>query len=510
MDRPPHQSIRVPITGRYAAYAGLAVFALGIALYARTVHYAFLNWDDPSYVVNNPWIRTLSFENLRAIFTRPVQGGILPVHLLSYALDYGLWGLDPYGYHLHSVLLNAANGVLAFCVIAQLTARREVALVSAVLFTVHPSHVEAVAWVSARKDLTATAFLLLAIGAYLRARRDAVWHWPSYVASIALFGLGLLAKVTISVYPLFLLLVDAVLDARLPPERRHRAAFHLATKLPFLALAAVWVSVNAHTQILDPGRDTPLVYALVKGLAAWRYGWLLTGVKHGQPLYDLPPVSLQPAMIALSLAPLAVPPLLVLWAVVRRHPEFALALGWLVAGLIPPIAFPVISFIADRYLYAPSLGFCWLLALGIAWLAGLLKLPAARHAALVVLCVPPVLWFAPRAWHYTPVWRDSLSMWSYAAQYSRYKLAAIGLVTTLREEGRLDEALRVTDTALDEAQGSLATAQLRSELHAARAEVLWKLERRAEAIAEWERAVGSDPANSAARDKLSRARMGKL
>jgi tetratricopeptide (TPR) repeat protein len=230
-------------------------------------------------------------------------------------------------------------------------------------------------------------------------------------------------------------------------------------------------------------------------------------VKHGQPLYDLPPVSLQPAMIALSLAPLAVPPLLVLWAVVRRHPEFALALGLARAGLIPPIAFPVISFIADRYLYAPSLGFCWL--------------PRARHrmagwspeAALQrgtrrsssCACRPCFCLHRARALT-RPVWRDSLSMWSYAAQYSRYKLAAIGLVTTLREEGRLDEALRVTDTALDEAQGSLATAQLRSELHAARAEVLWKLERRAEAIAEWERAVGSDPANSAARDSaLSRA-----
>ncbi|MGH7336696.1 MAG: hypothetical protein ACREI7_03885, partial [Myxococcota bacterium] len=351
----------------FAVGAGLALFAVAVALYARTLHYEFLNWDDPYYVIDNSWIRGLSLEHLRAMFTLPMEGlaGILPAQMLSYAFDYALWELDPFGYHLHSVLLNAVNGVLGFWVIARLTSRWDVALIAAALFTVHPSHVEAVAWISSRKDLLFTAFLLLSTAAYVRARRDVTLYWPAYAASIALFGLGLLSKATISAYVLFFLLLDVVLDARLPAERRRTTAFHLATKLPYLAVAAVWVYVNTVTQVIDPLSAEPLSYLLVKGDAAWRYGGLLLGVLRSQPIYDAPPISSDPLAAALKLAPLFVVPLLIPLALRRGYTSIALALGWIVAGLLPPIAFPLISFIAERYLYAPSLGFCWLLGLGI-------------------------------------------------------------------------------------------------------------------------------------------------
>ena len=489
----------MPITGRYAAstWAALAgLFALGAAFYARTLGYEFVNWDDPYYVQNNPWIRGLSLEHLRAIFSESLLGGILPVHLLSYTFDHALWGLDPFGFHLHSVLLNAANGALAFWVIERITRRRDVALAAAVLFTLHPSHVEATAWISARKDLLATFFLLLSTTAYLRARRDPGLDRRAYAASLLLFALGMLAKTTIAAFPLFFLLLDAALDARRPALHRRTFAFHLASKLPYLVIAVVWAYVNARAQVVDPFTERPLVYLLLKGQAAWRYAWLLLGLIAGRPIYDLPPISLRPLLVAMTLAPLLAAPLAIALAWWRGHWNAALALGWLVAGMIPPLAFPSIAFMADRYLYTPSLGFCWLLALGIAHVAGRLKVPA-RRAALALLCALPALWFAAPAWRYTPVWRDSLSMWSYAAQTSRFGQGAIGLVTTLQEAGRLDEALRAADRALPEMEDSLATPELASRLNAARADVLWKLGRRTEAIADWERATAARPAQSA-------------
>ncbi len=533
--------MRSPLAQRraFAAWAGLALLGLATALYARTLHYAFVNWDDPDYVLDNPWIRALSLDHLEAIFTRGVLGGILPVHLLSYGFDHAVWGLDPFGYHLHSVLLNAINGVLAFWVIAQLTSRRDVALVAAALFAVHPSHVESVAWISARKELLFTAFLLLATVAYARARRDPVLHRPAYAASIALFGLGLLSKTTISAYPLFFLLLDGVLDAQLPAERRRAFAFHLATKLPYLALAIAWIWVNMQTQVTasDPLSAQPFTYALVKGQAGWRYVWLLLGLLPGQPIYDPPPVSQQPLVAALTLAPLFAAPLLIALALRRGHTNAALALGWLVAGLLPPIAFPVITFMADRYLYAPSLGLCWLLALGIARIADGMRSPAWRSGALAAFTAVPALWFAQHAWAYTPTWRNSLTLWTYAAERSRDGRAAIGLASSLRDEGRLDEAARVLeqtevpgprgylnllsiyakqgrldaalragDQALAELDESAATRKLASQVHAARGAVLWELERPGEAIDAWQRAFAADPENAPAREMLDRAR----
>jgi hypothetical protein len=377
------------------------------------------------------------------------------------------------------------------------------------LFTLHPAHVEATAWVSARKDLLSTLFLLLSTAAYVRARRGAGWGRRAYAASVALFALGMLAKTTIAAFPVFFLLLDATLDGDRPIEHRRSFAFHLASKLPYLAIAAGWVYVNARVQVVDPLSAQPLVYLLTKGQAAWRYAWLLFAVIPSRPIYDLPPISFQPLLLGMTLAPLLALPLAIGLAWWRGQPNVALALGWLVAGLTPPLAFPSIAFIADRYLYAPSLGFCWLIALGVTRVADLSKRPAARGAALAILCALPALWFAAHAWRYMPVWRDSLSMWSYAAQHSRFKQGTLGLVNTLQEEGRLDDALRVTDLALPELEHSLATPDLLSRLHAARAEVLWKLAHREEAIAEWQRAVEIDPENFDARAKLVSARLGR-
>lgn len=500
----------VPKDRTFAVGAGLALFGLAIAFYARTLHYEFVNWDDPYYVIDNSVIRGLSLEHLREIFTRSMEGlaGILPVQMLSYAFDYALWELDPFGYHLHSVLLNAVNGVLGFWVIARLTGRRDVALIAAVLFTVHPSHVEAVAWISSRKDLLFTAFLLLATAAYLRARRDSVLHRPAYAASIALFGLGLLSKATISAYVLFFLLLDIALDARLPAERRRTFAFHLATKLPYVAMAAICVYVNTVTQVIDPLSAQPLSYLLVKGDAAWRYGGLLLGVLPSQPIYDVPPIRFHPLVAVLKVAPLIVGPLSILLALRRGHTNIALALGWIAAGLLPPIAFPVISFLAERYLYAPSLGLSWLLALGMARIGDLIASPARRSAALTALTAVPTLWFAQHTWLYTPTWQNSETMWRYARQHSRHGIAAVGLVTTLRWSGRLDEALQIADQELAAIEDSPATSQLASKLHAARGAVLWDLRRPGDAVAAWQRALAIDPENAIARGMLDQAHGG--
>jgi hypothetical protein len=517
----------------------VVLFAVGAALYARTLGYSFVNWDDPTYVIENEWIRLASLEHLRAIFSRELLGGILPVHLLSYALDHALWGLDPTGYHLQSLVLNALNGCLAFWLVSQLARRRDVGFAAALLFAVHSTHVEAVAWVSARKELLFTLFLLLSALAYLRARRGAVFDRKAYAASLVLFALGVFSKTAIAAYPLFFLLVDWIEDGRLPAERRRALSFHVATKLPYLALAAVGVGINLLTQVTaaDPLSAHALTYTLVKGQAGWRYLWLLLGIIPSQPIYDPPPVSLQPIVAALTVAPLVLPLLLFALALWRRYDQMALALGWLIAGLVPPLAFPVITFMADRYLYAPSLGFTWLLAAGIAALADTMRSRAWRTAVLATFTAGLAWWFAERVWVYTPVWRDGESLWTYAVRFSRDGRASVSLAAALREQGRLHEAaqvleqtevpgprgylnllgiyseqgrfeaaLRAGDRALEAVERGRADPVLSAQIHAARGFVLWRLERAPEAIGAWEQALALDPANAQARELLDRAR----
>lgn len=533
MDRPPESNAPAANAGRWRAAAASALVAVSLCLYARTLDYEFVDWDDIPLVLENPQIRAVSLENLRAIWTGP-----LPLQASSFLIDYAIWELEPFGYHLHSVLLNAAISALALWILLQLTSPA-IALLAVLLFTVHPSHVEATAWVSARKELTFTAFLLLSTGAYLRARREAAFSVPAYAASVGLFTLGVAAKMTIVAFPLFFLLVDRILDARLEPERRRSLAFHAVTKLPYLVFAAPLVWINLRVQ---PTSDWAMAgdlasYVLAKGHAAWRYGWVLLGLLPGQPMYDPPPIRLQPVWAAATLAPLVIPPAAWLWGVRRGQTNAALALAWGMLGLLAPLVFPLTTFMADRYLYASSLGFCWLLATGIVNLSNLAVRPRAWNVAVAALLIAPLLlWFAALTWNYTPVWRNSEALWTYAAAHSRDGRAATALSRALIQQRRFEEAERVltgsetlgangylhlaivyleqnrVEDALRASDQAIALGRIRPPSPRDAAKLMWihgvalaKLDRDEEAMRAWEAALRFDPDNAEARASLDQA-----
>ncbi len=430
--------------------AALALVVLGLCLYARTLDYEFLDWDDTAQVVENPWIRSLSLEHLAAIFSRPVVDSYFPLQSISFMLDYALWGLDPRGYHLQSVLWNALNGALAFWVLAQLTRLPALAFLAALFWSVHHSHVESVAWVSARKEVLATALLLLSLGSYLRARCEAALDRRFYAASIALFGLGAAAKLTIAPYALFFVFADWTLDARLAPEQRRPLLHHLVNKVPYAAVALPFVLMNLWVQpVADAARASGgFDYLLVRGQAAWRYLLLLVGALPGQPLYDPPPISRDPWLAAATLLPLVASPAAFAFALRRGYPNAALALAWLIIGMIAPLAFPLTTFMADRYLYSPSLGFCWLLAAGVASMAFVPGRSRAWNASVaLLLTVPPLVWFAERTWSYTPVWQNSETFWTRAVATSRDGRAVTALSAALIRQARLEEAEKVLTEA---------------------------------------------------------------
>jgi tetratricopeptide (TPR) repeat protein len=531
------RALPVPVWARQAS-AAATLFALSLALYARTLGYEFLNWDDTAYVLDNPFIRELSLRNLFAVFTRPVLESFFPLQATSYMLDYQLWELDPFGYHLTSLLLYACVPALAFLALRMLSRRPAIAFVAALLFAVHHTHVSSVAWVSGRKELLFAVFLLLSLCVYLRARRDAAFHWPLYALSVLCFGLGAAGKASIGTYPAFFLLADWVLDRRLTPERRRGPAFHLATKLPYVLAALPFVWMNSVVQATSTAAwaADPLSYALVQGQAAWRYLWLLLGLLPGQPIYDLPPISYQPVLLVATLLPFVVPPAVFLFALRRGYADVAQSIAWLALGLAPPMLFPVIHFMADRYLFVPSLGFCWLLAAGIVRI-GERRTGQAQWVVIGGLSLLAAVGFARKAWEYTPVWRDSVSFWSYGSARSRDGRVAIGLASALLERDRLEEAEQVLlDAPVIGAKGELNLAivyarqgrpgqalaaadraqaildseggqlETRHRVQRVRGEALWQLDRRPEAIEAWEEALRVKPGDPEVLDLLWSAR----
>ena len=182
--------------GRRIALVGCPLLA--ILLYLPTLKFGFLGWDDFVYVDQNPWIRSWSYENLRHIFTKPYFVSYMPLQHVSYMADYGFWGLKPFGYHLQQIILHALNTALAFVVGRRLFGRFWLAAIAGILFAAHPSHVESVAWVSARKDVLSTAFLLPSVYFYLPRGERSLRRGP-YTASLVFFTLAVLSKVNVVV-----------------------------------------------------------------------------------------------------------------------------------------------------------------------------------------------------------------------------------------------------------------------------------------------------------------------
>ena len=516
-----------------------AVLAAALAANLQTIRYEFLNWDDSYYVLENPWIRSFSLENLSHIFTKPYFNNFLPLHLLSYSFDYAVGGLKPFGYHLHQVLLNALNSVLCFLVVRRLFGSMTVAFLAGLFFAVHPSHVEAVAWISSRKELLSTTFLLLSVIFYLEARGAHALRRLPYIASVVAFTLGLLSKLNVITAPLFFLLVDFLVLKRQRRDARYWREL-LGNKVPYAAagLIALWLNMGAQVTARAAYAHDPLQYLVVKGHAVWNYLVLLAGLRAGSPDYDTPAQAASIVPIVLNLVGILVLPAVTWFALRRGYRALALGAGWIFAMLLPVLVFPLVTYMADRYLYAPSLGFCWILGAGIVALGRRAAPGAARTGMIAALAALPFAGFAYRTAAYNPVWADSEKLWTYAMDRSKDYRVYANLAQVRINQKRYEEAERLLKlsikvenvtsyrslaalyyatqrypeamAAVEKASEILAKTgndpMEQAELYYTRGAIDWVLSKPDEALAAWETALRYNPRHAQAREWVGVAR----
>ena len=460
------------------ALVGAVIFAAAVGIFSGTTSFEFLDWDDHGYVVDNRFVQSFSVRSLRHFFTQPVVKNYVPLQLISYQLDFAIWGLDPFGFHLDSVLLHGVNSLLVWMFVLRLTGRRDVSFLSGALFAVHPCHVESVAWVSGRKDLLAFGFGVSSVLAYMRAREGPDRARCFQALSFLLFVLGVLSKVTIAVLPAFLLLLDLTATDR--PHRRLGAAARrlLPDKIPYLVVGALVGIQNVRVQVTARAHgDDAIGYVLIKAHALSSYLGLLSGAQRGQPTYDLPSLDSGPAL-ASSLAGLAVAGFSI-WASYRcRDRLVRVSIGWIYLNLLPALAFPLVTYMADRYLYIPSMGFCMLLAAGVCAVAARCGGARTRVGAACGIALAILVFFAFRTLQYLPVWRSTDTLWTYTAERTTGSLARIGLAAVRLDQGRYGEA----EALLESVPPSFGVYTRLAPLYASQARYL-------EALAAYDRAI---------------------
>jgi tetratricopeptide (TPR) repeat protein len=428
---------------RAAIAAGLCILVAGA--FSGVVHGEFLAFDDDVYVTHNPLVT----GGLRAgavldAFTGFYAGNWHPLTWLSHMLDASLFGVTPAGHHATSAALHAANAVLAFLALAELTRTRWRAAFAAALFAVHPLRAESVAWVAERKDVLSACFGLASLWAWARFARSG--SRASYWGSLALFAAGLLAKPMLVTLPFLFVLLDAWPLARLASARDLWP--RLREKAPFFALVAGSCLVTLAAQ--EAGmKSVPLELRLENALVAYaEYLWRVVDPRELAAMYPYREFISTRALLG-SLALVGGVTALAL-AQARRRPW--LLVGWLwFAGMLVPTLGAVqvgVQAFADRYTYLPFLGLALAASFALAELAERVRFGREIAVGVASLALAALVWqtrVQVRTWH------DTVTVFAHAIEVTRSNwfahtelgiaLAARGDLGPAREE--LEAALRI-------------------------------------------------------------------
>jgi protein O-mannosyl-transferase len=435
----------------------LAIFAA----YWPVLKYPFVNYDDVDYVTENPHVQQgISLATLVWASTSLRQANWHPLTWLSHALDCDLYGLDARGHHFTSLLLHAANAVLLFLLLANMTGAVWRSLLVAALFALHPINVESVAWVAERKTVLSMFFFLLTLFAYVRyVRRPAAVR---YLWVILLFTLALAAKPMVVTLPFVLLLLDVWplqrIKSDLPQAENFAGAVAapkfglrllLVEKLPLLALSAAsclitLVAQRPATKTMDAIGFGPRVANAIfsYGMYVWKALWPLR-----LSVFYAPQGSrLAPWQIAGSLLFLGGTSALVWKFRSRRY----LAVGWLwfLGTLVPMIGLVQVGEqgMADRYAYLPFLGLFILLIWGLEDLRSErnIDLRIAIAAAGAVILTLSIL-----TWRQVHTWESTLALWSHSLEITPENYVAEDSVgTVLLEDGVKSRGQSCVDEAL--------------------------------------------------------------
>ena len=420
--------------------AGL-VLAIAAA-YWPVAGYAFTFYDDNEYVWQNPHVlRGLSWPGVGWAFTHFYFCNWHPLTLLSYMAEAQWFGLNAGAYHVTNVVFHAANTVLLFVWLQRLTGFLWRSAVVAALFGLHPLHVESVAWISERKDVLSTFFLLLALICYTRYAKPEIANRKSkivnYLLSLLCFALGLMCKPMVVTLPFLLLLLDYW-----PLKRVRGWKRLLVEKLPFFVLSAVSCVLTFFAQRGKSMADTtvlPVGDRLENALVA--YAGYLKKMLWPDPLAAFYPL-ITPIDEDLVIGSVVL--LLLLSAVIffqrRQRPYLVTGWLWYLGMLVPVIGLVQVGSqaMADRYTYVPLIGvfiaFVWLVAeISMAW-PGRRFVLAVLAAGVLAVC-----------WQVSAV---QVRYWQNSETLARHALAVTShnppmelvLGSALIEQGKIEEA----------------------------------------------------------------------
>jgi hypothetical protein len=355
---------------------GLLLVVSTLTAYWHLLFCDFISFDDPFYVTGNPQVLAgLDRANIVWAFTSFHSSNWHPLTWLSHMLDCELFGLHPVGHHLTNLLIHLGNTLLLFLFLRETTHQTWRSFIVAALFSLHPLHVESVAWVSERKDVLSTFFWMLALIAYVaHVRQPRLYR---YLLVLFLFALGLMAKPMVVTFPFVLLLLDywplrradsppygLAFEGELPTRENPGVVWGrlLLEKVPFLLLSVassvVTILAQAEGRAFRSLDIIPFGMRVSNALVSYaHYMYMMLWPQGLSVFYPHPVGSVDPWLVFVSAILLAGLSATAIRLALGR-PYLLVGWLWYLGTLVPVIGLLQVGdqAMADRYTYIPLIG----------------------------------------------------------------------------------------------------------------------------------------------------------
>lgn len=425
------------IIDNYHKWFLFGIVVLTAFLYSNSIRNGLTSFDDMDYISYNPYLKDFSLHGIKNIFFSFYAANYHPLTTLFWTAEYNIFGNSAQSYHLINLLFHLLNIALVFYFVKKLLNKNSAALIVALLFAVHPMHVESVSWISERKDVLYSFFFLAALifyVEYIRNKFSLKWLYMAFL----MFVLSLLSKSAAVTLPLIFILIDYYL-------KRTDIKYIFFEKIPFFALSLIFGIIALISQgeaihnYITP--DFPYFDRIFFASYAIAY-YLLMAIFpfHFSVLHFYPVLTggTLPVEYYLSVAVIIL--LVVLFIKERKHRDLlVLGFGFFLVGILLVIQIIPVgqAIVAERYTYVPYIGlFIIITEYGLNLSYGLKKI-------FVVLLTGLVIFFCASTYQRNFVWKNSLSLFKDVYEkYPNSYYSCYALGNAYKDTGNIDNAIK--------------------------------------------------------------------
>lgn len=444
----PPIGTKSPVTKFYLkpAWQMAGVLLLTFLVYIKFTSAGFIYYSDDLYVLNNDLVKDLSLKGIANIFTSYFYHGYIPITLLSYAIEYALWGATPFLYVLTSLLIHLLNTILVYHFIRQLVNDNFTPVLTALLFAIHPMHVESVMWIAERKDLLFAFFYLAGAILYINYLRNG-FKYKTFALIVLMLLLSMFSKPSALTFPALLILLDYYTGRKISKRLIMEKIF----------LFAIIIGIGVVYYVNFPQHVEEATFSFIDRIFMGGYAFLFYVVKLIAP-FNLSLIRPYPTLPLPSLYYIATVISLILTIasvlyIVRRYRQsrdiiFGLMFFLIHISLVLHIATPIggVVIVADRYTYLPYLGFFFIA--GTYYVKNRSKKTVAQVLRAAFLAL--IILYSVLTYQRVPVWHNAETMYTDIISKNPDAWQAynnLGFIYS--EKNRDNEALALFDKAIE-------------------------------------------------------------